>query len=321
VGTQIFDSEGLLADLSAPGETFVVAEGGEGGRGNGSFATSTRRAPAFREKGLPGEEREIRLELKVLSDVGLVGLPNAGKSSLLRALSAAQPKVGDYPFTTLSPQLGVVDERIYRGPFVVADIPGLISGASEGRGLGNRFLRHVARARLLALVVDASEDPEGAEGTLQAELHAAGLSAKPTVVVLNKVDLLDEELRAYLRDAFPEALQVSAATQEGVARLRDRFEETLREMGEKDVRETTERRHRVFRPTWKGVRVEQQNGGYVVSGEQIERLALKTDWGNAEGVERFQYELERAGVVGALRRAGAETGDEVRIGEVVFDFQ
>ena len=321
VGTQVFDADGLLADLSKPGESFVVAGGGVGGRGNGSFATSTRQAPAFREKGLPGEERGIRLELKVLSDVGLVGLPNAGKSSLLRALSAARPRVGDYPFTTLSPQLGVVNERAYRGRFVVADIPGLISGASEGRGLGNRFLRHVARARLLALVLDASEDPEGAEGTLRAELHAARLSEKPTVVVLNKVDLLDEELRTYLQEAFPDAPQVSATTAEGVAALRDIFERRLREMGEHAVSEVPEREHRVFRPTWKGVRVEHENGGYVVSGESVERLALKTDWGNREGVERFQHELQRIGVLGALRRAGAVPGDEVRIGETVFDFQ
>ncbi|MDQ3377810.1 MAG: GTPase ObgE, partial [Actinomycetota bacterium] len=208
VGTQVFDENGLLADLSEPGASFVVAQGGEGGRGNGSFATSTRQAPAFRERGLPGGEREILLELKVLSDVGLVGLPNAGKSSLLRVLSAARPRVGDYPFTTLSPQLGVVDEKTHRNPFVVADIPGLISGASEGRGLGNRFLRHVARARLLALVLDVSEDPEGAQGTLVAELHAAGLSERPTVTALNKIDLLDEELRDYLRDAFPESFLV-----------------------------------------------------------------------------------------------------------------
>jgi len=321
VGTQVFDEDGFLADLSESGETFVVARGGEGGRGNGSFATSTRQAPAFRERGLLGEEREIRLELKVLSDVGLVGLPNAGKSSLLRALSAARPRIGDYPFTTLSPQLGVVDERAYRGRFVVADIPGLISGASEGRGLGNSFLRHVARARLLALVLDASEDPEGAEGTLRTELHAAGLSQKPTVVVLNKVDLLDEELRAYLREAFPDAPQVSATTTEGVVALRDGFEERLREMDEHTVSEVPEREHRVFRPTWKGVRVEHKNGGYVVSGEDVERLALKTDWGNREGVERFQRELQRIGVLGALRRAGAVPGDEVRIGETVFDFQ
>jgi GTP-binding protein len=319
VGTQVYDEDGLLADLSEPGATFIAARGGEGGRGNASFATSTRRAPAFREKGLPGEEREIRLELKVLSDVGLVGLPNAGKSSLLRALSAARPRVGDYPFTTLAPQLGVVDERSYREPFVVADIPGLIWGASEGRGLGNRFLRHVARARILTLILDASEDPEGADGILRAELHAAGLSGKPTVTVLNKVDLLDEELRSYLREAFPGAVQVSAKTGEGVEELRDLLEGRLRAV---EVRVDEGRRaHRVFRPTWKGVRVERENGAYVVSGEDVERLALKTDWDNPEGVERFQRELERRGVVSALRRAGAQEGDEVRIGETVFDFR
>ncbi len=325
VGTQVYDGGGLLADLSEPGQAVVVARGGQGGRGNGSFATSTRQAPAFRERGLPGEEREISLELKVLSDVGLVGLPNAGKSSLLAALSAARPRVGDYPFTTLAPQLGVVDKKGYRDPFVVADIPGLISGASAGRGLGNRFLRHVARARLLALVLDASEDPEGAEGVLRAELHAAGLSRKPTVLVLNKVDLLDEELRTYLREAFPGALQVSAQTGEGVVELRDLFEERLRGMGERGAAGVAEggepRAHRVFRPGWKGLRVERANGAYVVSGEEVERLALRTDWENEEGVERFQRELERRGVLKALRRAGAGPGDEVRIGETAFDFR
>jgi GTPase len=319
VGTQVYDEDGLLADLSQPDASFVVARGGEGGRGNASFATSTRQAPAFREKGLPGEEREIRLELKVLSDVGLVGLPNAGKSSLLTALSAARPRVGDYPFTTLAPQLGVVDEKSYREPFVVADIPGLVSGASEGRGLGNRFLRHVARARLLALVLDASEDPEGAEGILRTELHAAGLSRKPTVTILNKIDLLDEELREYLRDMFPGAVQVSARTGEGVEGLRDLLEEMLHEAEERP--REGRREHRVFRPAWKGIRVERENGAYVVSGEGVERLALRTDWENPEGVERFQRELERRGVLGALRRAGAAPGDEVRIGETVFDFR
>jgi GTP-binding protein len=327
VGTLIHDEDGLLADLSEQGQEFVAARGGSGGRGNASFATSTRQAPAFREKGLPGEEREIRLELRVLSDVGLVGLPNAGKSSLLAALSAARPKVGDYPFTTLTPGLGVVDEKTYREPFVVADIPGLISGASEGRGLGNRFLRHVARARLLALVLDASEDPEGAEGTLRAELYAAGLSNKPAVVVLNKIDTLDDELREYLREAFPGALQVSALTGESVTELRDLLEERLREMGEPERAGVNgdgpgSAEHRVFRPTWKGLRVERvEDSAYEVSGEGVERLALRTDWESSEGVRNFQRELERKGVVAALRRAGAEPGDEVRIGEVEFDFQ
>jgi GTP-binding protein len=321
LGTQVFDENGLLADLSEPGASFVVAEGGEGGKGNGSFATSTRQAPAFREKGLPGEEREVRLELKVLSDVGLVGLPNAGKSSLLRALSAARPRVGDYPFTTLTPHLGVVDEKTHRNPFVVADIPGLISGASEGRGLGNRFLRHVARARVLALILDASEDPEGAQGTLIAELHAANLSERPTVTALNKVDLLDEELREYLREAFPGAFLVSAETGEGVAAFRDHLELMVRKLKERAAMPATEREHRVYRPTWKGLQIGKENGGFVVAGEDVERLALKTDWENPEGVERFQRELEKSGVVGALRKAGAEEGDEVRIGEAVFDFR
>jgi len=322
VGTLVYDEDGLLADLSEPGAEVVVARGGEGGRGNGAFATSTRQAPKFREKGLPGEEKEIRLELRVLSDVGLVGLPNAGKSSLLAALSAARPKVGDYPFTTLTPGLGVVDERTYREPYVVADIPGLIEGASTGRGLGNRFLRHVARARLLALVLDASEDPEGAEASLRAELYAAGLGEKPSVVVLNKVDTLDDELRDYLRGAFPGAAQVSALTGEGVGELRDLLEERLRGLRAETVGAGENgREHRVFRPTWKGLRVERVDGVFEVSGEGVERLALKTDWENPEGVENFQRELERKGVIAALRRAGAQEGDDVRVGGVEFGFE
>ncbi|MDQ3892968.1 MAG: GTPase ObgE [Actinomycetota bacterium] len=326
VGTLVFDDDGLLADLSEVGQEFVAAKGGSGGRGNASFASSTRQAPAFRERGLPGEEREIRLELRSLSDVGLVGLPNAGKSSLLRALSAARPRVGNYPFTTLNPQLGVVDEKTYRNPYVVADIPGLISGASEGRGLGNRFLRHVARARLLTLVLDASEDPEAAEATLRAELYAAALSDRPTVVVLNKIDTLDDELREYLREAFPGAVQVSALTGEGVEGLRDLLEERLRALGERELAKTNgsdgTTKHRVFRPTVRGLRVEEVGEGvYEVSGGNVERLALRTDWDSTEGVANFQRELEKKGVVAALKKAGAEPGDEIRIGEVEFEYQ
>ena len=326
VGTLVFGDDGLLADLSEVGQEFVAAKGGSGGRGNASFASSTRQAPAFRQRGLPGEEREIRLELRSLSDVGLVGLPNAGKSSLLRALSAARPRVGNYPFTTLNPQLGVVDEKTYRNPYVVADIPGLISGASEGRGLGNRFLRHVARARLLALVLDASEDPEGAEATLRAELYAAALSDRPTVVVLNKIDTLDDELREYLREAFPGAVQVSALTGEGVEGLRDLLEERLRALGERELAKTNggdgTTKHRVFRPTFRGLRVEEVGEGvFEVSGGNVERLALRTDWDSTEGVANFQRELEKKGVVAALKKAGAEPGDEIRIGEVEFEYQ
>jgi GTP-binding protein len=195
-------------------------------------------------------------------------------------------------------------------------------GASEGRGLGNRFLRHVARARLLALVLDASEDPEGAESILRAELHAAGLGKKPTVTILNKVDFLDGELKEYLREIFPGAVQVSAKTGEGIEGLRDLLEKKVREMGGRAGPGVGKQQvHRVFRPMWKGIRVERENGAYIVQGESVERLALRTDWENPEGVERFQRELERRGVVSALRRAGAQPGDEVRIGGTVFDFQ
>ncbi|WP_047866633.1 Obg family GTPase CgtA, partial [Rubrobacter aplysinae] len=288
--------------------------------GNSSFSNSTHQAPAFKELGLPGEERELRLELRVLSDVGLVGLPNAGKSSLLAALSAARPKVGDYPFTTLAPKLGVVDGKAVREPFTIADIPGLISGASQGRGLGNQFLRHVARARVLVFVLDASEDPEGSEGVLWAELAAAGLSEKPVVVALNKVDLLDDELRDYLRESFPGALHVSAQTGEGLQELRELLEEKVRELAEAPGE--TDEDHTVYRPSWNGLRVERDEAGrYVVLGAEAERIALKTDWENREALEHFQRELERQGIVGALRRAGAEEGDEIRIGEQVFDFQ
>ena len=272
--------------------------------------------------GFPVRKEASGLELRVLSDVGLVGLPNAGKSSLLSALSAAHPKVGAYPFTTLTPALGVVDDKTYPNPFVVADIPGLIPGASEGRGLGNQFLRHVARARLLVLVLDASEDPEEAEGILRTELYAAGLSEKPTTVVLNKIDLLDDELREYLEDAFPEAVQISAITQEGVEEFRDLVAELVQEIQVDGARvEPGETTHRVFRPGWRGMRVETKDGAYVVVGEEVERMALKTDWDSPEGVEHFQRELEKKGVVTALRRAGAEPGDEVNIGQVAFDFQ
>jgi GTP-binding protein len=220
----------------------------------------------------------------------------------------------------------VVDEKTYRNPFVVADIPGLISGASEGRGLGNRFLRHVARARLLALVLDASEDPDGSEATLRAELYAAKLSDRPTVVVLNKIDTLDGELRAYLREAFPGSLQVSALTGEGVEELRDLLEERLRALGEQQLARTNADdgrvEHRVFRLTFRGLRVEEVGEGvYEVSGEDVERLALRTDWDSTEGVANFQRELEKKGVVAALKKAGAEPGDDIRVGAVEFDYQ
>src|SRR5215208_852155 len=192
-GTQVFDGERLIADLAAPGSRVVVARGGAGGHGNKRFATPTRQAPRFAEVGLPGEEAQLELRLKLLADAALVGLPNAGKSSLLRRISNAKPKVADYPFTTLAPVLGTVDAPDGR-QLTVADVPGLIEGASEGVGLGDEFLAHLERARLLVHVIDVGEDVElrFRQIDLELERYGAGLAERPQIVVLNKIDLLPE---------------------------------------------------------------------------------------------------------------------------------
>lgn len=233
VGTQIFDEDGtrLLADLVEPGMRFRAAGGGRGGRGNARFATSTRQAPRFAQPGEPGEQRRLKLVLKLMADVGLVGFPNAGKSTLISRLSAARPEIADYPFTTLTPQLGVVDAGDYRS-FVVADIPGLIEGAHTGRGLGDRFLRHVERCRVLAMLVDVSgagavpEDPEHALEVLERELQAydPALAARDRIVVATKLDALDgrqrlERLRSAAEGRGLPFGEISSVTGEGLTEL------------------------------------------------------------------------------------------------------
>src|SRR5215208_8278305 len=221
-GTQVFDGERLIADLAAPGSRVVVARGGVGGRGNKRFATPTRQAPRFAEVGLPGEEAQLELRLKLLADAALVGLPNAGKSSLLRRISNAKPKVADYPFTTLAPVLGTVDAPDGR-QLTVADIPGLIEGASEGVGLGHEFLAHLERARLLVHVVDVTEDVQERFAATDRELaqYGAGLDERPQVVALNKVDLLPEPPPFAIEDErVQRVFPLSAVTGAGIEELR-----------------------------------------------------------------------------------------------------
>jgi GTP-binding protein len=329
-GTVVFDatSGDLLADLVHPAQRVMVARGGRGGLGNTHFATSTHQAPQHAQKGEPGEERRVRLELRLIADVGLVGLPNAGKSTLLAALTAAHPKIADYPFTTLEPHLGVLDLSVddaadERRP-TLADLPGLIEGASAGAGLGHAFLRHVERTRVLVHVVDVSAaDPERDFQVIREELQARdpALLAKATLVAANKVDLLERRhpLAAFERARRADGLDVvaiSAAQGNGLAELRRALGRMLPDAAE--LGQPGEAAgvvvHR-FDPTSTGFDISQEtDGAWRVAGRRVERLVAQTDFENDESAARFQRELDRLGVVAALRRAGVRQGDLVRVG-------
>lgn len=323
-GTVVRDADGeVLADLTDEGATLVAARGGRGGRGNAALATARRRAPGFAERGEPGEERWLELELRLLADVGLVGLPNAGKSSLIAQLSAARPKVAPYPFTTLAPNLGVAEAGGDR--FVVADVPGLVEGAAEGRGLGLAFLRHLKRCRVLCYVVDLAEgDPGESLRTLRGEIAAydGALASRTALVAGNKVDLaegrahVDEAARA----AEPVPFQtVSALTGEGVDALADALSSAVeRERRERPVAEDPVVLR--IRPEPTGVEVRRENGAYRVVNARAERLIARYDLTNPDAVRYVQERLVRLGVEDALERVGAREGDEVRIGEQAFEF-
>jgi GTP-binding protein len=325
-GTIVRDAEtgAVVADLVAAGQDVVIARGGRGGRGNARFASSTHRAPRIAEDGQPGERREIELELKLIADVGLVGLPNAGKSSLLAALTRAQPKIAAYPFTTLSPNLGVLrgDER----ELVVADIPGLIEGAHAGAGLGEEFLRHIERTRLLVHVVDVSrEDPVADVNVIDAELAAygRGIAGLPRIMALNKIDLAEARERAPLvaqRLGPARSLPVSAATGEGIPDLARALIALCPPRPVEAAPVAPERRIEFARTTkdWSVVR---EDGGFRVRGDRIERLAGGIDWDSPDAAAYFQGFLVRSGIERELRALGVQAGDTVRIGKVELEWQ
>jgi GTPase len=337
-GTQATTVDGSAVDLVEPGQRAVVAHAGRGGHGNKRFATSTRQAPRFAEKGTKGEADWIELQLKLLADVGLVGLPNAGKSSLLGRLTRAAPKVADYPFTTLSPALGTIEGEDRQA--VIADIPGLIEGAAEGAGLGHEFLAHVERCSMLVHLVDLAPlegEPESNYETVRAELsaHGAGLEDLPELVVLTKRDLLQverveeavSEWAGRLGDGVLGVLAVSSATGEGLEELRRRILVELPDgplpgaAASGEPGGEFEAEHRVYRPAGEGgYWVErEEDGAYRVAGRGVELLFERHDTRNEEALAYLEQRLGEIGVIAALAKAGFEAGDDVRIGEHEFE--
>ncbi|OGO55606.1 MAG: hypothetical protein A2V84_02840 [Chloroflexi bacterium RBG_16_70_13] len=333
-GTAIFDDEtgALLADLVATGQSAVVARGGRGGLGNKHFATSTHQAPRHAQKGEPGEERWLRLELRLIADIGLVGLPNAGKSTLLAALTAATPRIADYPFTTLEPNLGVMDlgDEDPRRP-TIADVPGLIEGASEGAGLGHAFLRHIERTRVLVHLVDGSgRDPEWDHEVIRTELaaHDSALLEKPLLVAFNKLDLPRAAdawpafRAARRRDGLP-VVGIAAAEGHGIDELRSALAgllpsaETMAEPPEPAGVVV----HRI-EGLGDAFSIDRDDDGVLrVRGRRIERIAAQTNFEVEESAERFQRDLVRLGIDAELRRAGVAGGDAVRFGEVELEWE
>lgn len=336
-GTQAVAVDGSQIDLVAPGQRAVVARGGRGGHGNRRFTNSTRQAPRFAEKGTSGEADWIELRLKLLADVGLVGLPNAGKSSLLGRLTRAAPKVADYPFTTLSPVLGTIEGEERQA--IVADIPGLIEGAAEGAGLGHEFLAHVERCSMLVHLVDLAPmegDPVHNYETVRGELaaHGAGLEQLPELVALSKRDLLpaeqvEEAVREWkerLGGQVLDVVAVSSATGEGLDALRQRIFVELPDLAPLvapgvDLDDEFEAEHRVYRPAGEGgYWVEREDdGAFRVLGRGVELLFERHDTKNEEALAYLEQRLHEIGVISALNRAGFQPGDDVRIGEHEFE--
>ncbi len=327
-----------LADLTQPGERVIVAPGGRGGLGNTHFVTSVRRAPAFAEKGEPALEHWIELEMKLMADAALVGMPSVGKSSIIARISAARPKVADYPFTTLVPNLGVA--RAANGQsFVAADVPGLIEGASEGKGLGHQFLRHIERTALILHVVDITGGYEARDvvedyKTINAELsaYAEELSRRPQIVVANKCDLPGYEdeidrLRAAAEADGHEFFAVSAATGGGLDELVTRVAAQVAELREElaaaePERDLTEKWERDRQRRDSAIRISrEERNAWRVTGGSIERMVVQTDWENEDAVAYLQHRFSRCGLDDKLRRAGAATGDEIRILGFAFDYE
>lgn len=332
MGTTVIDADTnlVLADLVNDNQEFIVAHGGRGGRGNKSFATQSEPAPKFSEYGEPGEERLLKCELKVLADVGLIGLPSVGKSTLLSMISAASPKIAAYHFTTLNPNLGVV--KLHDETFVMADLPGLIENASQGAGLGQKFLKHAMRTKVLAHVIDmgSSEgrDPIEDYKIIRKEIDSYNekLAKKKEIIIANKMDLdqANKNLEAF-KKAYPdkEIIEISAAYQEGLDNLIKRLLELVKSINEEELYDETEfESHIIYKFNQdKPYTITNDNGIWVLKGKEIEKLFKMTKFTEDEAVLRFARKLRGMGVEQALEDAGAKRGDEVQILDFVFEFK
>jgi len=326
LGTVIKDSETgkIIVDLSTPGQKTLVLPGGRGGKGNSHFATATRQAPHFAQGGEKGIEKELILELKLLADVGLIGFPNVGKSTILSMVTSAKPKIADYHFTTLEPNLGVVKTE-YGDSFVIADIPGIIEGASDGVGLGLQFLRHIERTRLLLHVIDVS----GTEGrnpvqdfeTINKELkkYSEKLSTRKQIIVANKIDSMQDEglyheLEKMAKKLNIEIFKISAATNQGLKELFTHVAEVLKKLPKEDIVEPEEKMVYTLEEK-EGFEIRKENGEYIVSGPDVDRLMRRVNLSDNESMYYFQKMLENLGINTALRKAGVQDGDTVRFND------
>lgn len=333
-GTAIYDEDTgeLLADLTVHNQQALIAKGGRGGRGNTRFATPVNPAPQISENGEPGEERNIRLELKVLADVGLVGFPSVGKSTLLSMVSAARPKIAAYHFTTLNPNLGVVDVDAERS-FVMADLPGLIEGAHLGAGLGHQFLRHIERTRLIVHVIDMAgsegRDPYEDYVQINKELgqYRQDLLERPQIIAANKMDLpeAEENMKAFKEKVTDVPIYpISAATGQGIKELLYAVIDTLEQIPLRpDLPQTVDGEERVVYKAEKPgeeFKVRRDNELFIVEGEKLEKLIIMTNLNSQDSIQRFARMMRKMGVDDALRKKGAKNGDIVKIGDFEFEF-